>query len=282
MSLPLGRPIATGRTSDIFAWGDHQVVKVFHDSGPEAGTGTAAAIAKEVHDSVEVHTLGITPIRCHGTESLPDGRVGIVFDRVDGDALTTVAERRPYRIPAVARTLAREHVGIHTHRSTAFTDVRAVAADLLDTAPLAALTESERRRVGDRIMALPAGDTVLHLDFHPLNVFEHHDDVVTIDWQSTASGVPAADVAATRLLFTEAELFPGISPLQRVVYQSVRRVMLRFYLSEYQRLTGIGPADITPWMLPARVLRLGWLDVESERDDLLARIRADIAEEGRK
>jgi aminoglycoside phosphotransferase (APT) family kinase protein len=275
MSHQLGRPMATGRTSDIYPWGEAKVLKVFRDSRNDTAV---AAIDKEVHDSIEVHTLGITPIACHGKLLLDDGRVGIIFDRVAGDPLTTVAERRPYRIPAVARSLAREHARIHSHRSTAFTDIREVAVDLLDSEPLSALTEQERTAVRRRIRALPGGDSVLHLDFHPLNVFEHDGGLATIDWQSTAAGVPAADVAATRLLFTEAELFPGISALQRVVYQSVRRVMLHFYLAEYQKLSGIDSADIDPWMIAVRVLRLGWLDVESERDDLLRRIRADIEE----
>ncbi|QTI69158.1 phosphotransferase family protein [Gordonia polyisoprenivorans] len=270
MTATPGRQLATGRTADIFEWGPDRVVKVF------TGALDDAAIATEVRDSIEANTLGITPIRCHGIAALDDGRDAIVFDRLDGVALTTVAERRPYRIPAVARMLAAEQARIHAARSDVFPDVREVAVSLLDTAPLSDLDDTERDTLRRRIRALPSGDSVLHLDFHPLNVFEHDGGLATIDWQSAAVGDPAADVAATSLLFTEAELFPGISALQRVVYQSVRRVMLRFYLTEYRRRTGIGPERIAPWMTTARILRLGWLNVESERTDLLARIRADL------
>ncbi|WLP92390.1 phosphotransferase [Gordonia sp. NB41Y] len=267
----LGELLATGRTSDIHVWGDDKVIKVFKDDVD------TAMIAKEIRDSATVHQLGVTPIRYHGAVTMPDGRMGIVVDRLHGDALTTVAERRPYKIASVARRLAREHTAIHATATTDFDDVRDVAQNLLHTCPLSGLTLGERDALRRQIQALPEGNSVLHLDFHPLNTFEHGTGIATIDWQSTASGHPAADVAATCLLFTEAELFPGISAFQRALYQSVRRVMLRSYLAEYTRITGIGRAEIAPWMTTARILRLGWLDVESEREPLLTRIRASIA-----
>lgn len=276
MDTELGPQIATGRTSDIHSWGTGRIAKVF------TGVVDDAAIDKEAHDSALAYTLGLTPIECHGRLLLPDGRSAIIFDRLDGEALTTVAERRPYRLLAVARTLARAHAAVHAASSDAFPDVRDVAADLLDAAPLARLNAADRAALRSRIHALPAGNSVLHLDFHPLNVFVHHASTTsatataTIDWQSSASGHPAADVASTCILFTEAELFPGISAAQKLLYQSVRRVMLRGYLKEYRSITGVRPAEIDEWMTAARILRLGWLDVPSERDTLIGRIRADI------
>ncbi|MFT4041550.1 MAG: phosphotransferase [Gordonia sp. (in: high G+C Gram-positive bacteria)] len=268
MTPTLGAEIATGRTSDIFEWVPGQIIKVLK---PTAPSGT---IEKEVHDSVTAYALGITPIRCYGEVVLDDGRRGVAFDRVTGDALTTVAEKRPYLIPAVGRILAREHAAIHATHSSDFRDIRDVATDLLDTGPLAPLSETDRAALRRYLQSLPGGDSVLHLDFHPLNVFEHNDATATIDWQSTASGHPAADVAATCLLFTEAELFPGISAFQKVLYQSVRRIMLGFYLREYRRITGMDSAATEQWMTAARILRLGWLNVDSERDHLLTLIRA--------
>ncbi|MGW0036910.1 phosphotransferase family protein [Gordonia sp. NPDC003376] len=270
-AVSLGELLATGRTSDIHAWDTDKVIKIFKDDVD------TALIAKEIRDSAAVHQLGVTPIRYHGAVTMPDGRMGIVVDRLRGDALTTVAERRPHKIISVARRLAREHARIHTTHTTDFDDVRDVAENLLHTRPFSDLTVDERRALRRQIQELPGGSSVLHLDFHPLNTFEHDTGIATIDWQSTAAGPPAADVAATCLLFTEAELFPGISTLQRALYQSVRRVMLRSYLAEYTRITGIGGAEVEPWMTTARILRLGWLDVESERQPLLTRIRSAIA-----
>lgn len=268
-----GPAIAPGRTASVYVWGDpadDRVVKVYHGDWPEQ------EIAREARDATTAHALGVTPIGTHGRTEV-DGAPGLVFDRVHGIALTTVAERNILRIGEVGRTLARVQAGMHAVHTDAFVDVREFAVGLLDAPGLARLTAAERAAVTAQLRALPAGASVLHLDCHPLNVFEHDGGHAIIDWQSACSGAPAADVAMTRVLFTEAELFPGLNALQRGVYQTVRGIMLRSYLAEYRRLTGITDAEVDRWMLAARVIRLGLLDIASERDAAIARIRADIA-----
>ena len=273
MSPPLGELLATGRTARVYAVGPDHVLKVFEPSVHRD------EIDQEEQDSTRAHELGLTPIRCHGRVVLDDGRTALELDRVDGEALTTVAEQNPLRIRSVARTLARVHAQVHAVRTSEFPDVRELAARLVDAPPLSALTPDEKQQLREHVRALPDDDSVLHLDFHPLNVFQHHGGHAVIDWQTTCHGPAAADVAMTRLLFTEAELFPGISTAQRLLYQSVRRVMLGFYEAEYRRLTGVASCDVDRWATTVRVLRLGLLDVESERSALLQRIRDTLAAE---
>lgn len=267
-----GPKIATGRTAEVFDWHDGLVVKKFSDAVPHD------EIELELRDATLAFEAGLTPLRCHGIVVLDDGATGLVFDRLDGVALTTVAERDLRRIPEVSRTLAREHARLHGVTVPGLPDVRTTAVALLDTAPLAALTDAERAALARLALSLPAGDAVLHMDFHPLNVFEHGEGHAVIDWQSTMAGPPAADVAMTRLLFSEAELFPGITPLQKALYQTVRRIMFGYYVKEYRRATGLRPSEIDDWMTVARIVRLGRLDIESERSALLARLRAAARE----
>lgn len=274
MSPVEGAKVATGRTADVFAWKDGLVVKKF------AATVPQEEIEVELRDAALAYDAGLTPLRCHGIVVLDDGATGLLFDRLDGVALTTVAERNLLRIPEVSRTLAREHARLHGVTVAGLPDVRDAAVALLDSAPLSALTEAERAALARQTLVLPAGTAVLHMDFHPLNVFEHGGAHAVIDWQSTMSGVPAADVAMTRLLFSEAELFPGITPVQRVLYQTVRRIMFAFYLAEYRRLTGLRTADVDAWASVARIVRLGRLDIESERAELVTRLRAAAREAG--
>ncbi|WP_405375222.1 MULTISPECIES: phosphotransferase [unclassified Microbacterium] len=269
MSARLGALVAHGRSADVFELPGGRVAKKYHDDWPDA------AIGREIGDAETAFDLRLTPIRCHGRIQVDGGRA-VSFDRVDGAALTTVAERNILRMGSVARALAVEHARIHRARTDAFPDVRVLAADLVGTAPLASLSASEKRILRGHLESLPRGDRPLHLDYHPLNVFEHDGGYAVIDWQSTATGDPAADVAMTRLLFTEAELFPGASALQRAVYGAARQTMGRMYLREYKSVSGLRDADIDRWATAARVLRLGTLDVPSERDRLLAGIRSGI------
>ncbi len=268
----LGPLVAPGRTADVYEDAERpdRVVKVYHDDWHDA------EIDREVRDAVLARELGVTPIGCAGRIDA-DGRRGVVFDRVHGIPLTAVAERDLRRIPEVGRTLARVQARMHAVHTDRLPDVREVAVSLLDERPFDSLEPDERARLVDALRALPAGDSVLHLDCHPLNVFEHDGDHAIIDWQSASRGDRAADVAMTRVLFTEAELFPGISPVQRVLYQTVRRIMLRAYLRGYRAIDPIDDAEVERWMTAARVIRLGLLDVASERKAALRRIRAAVA-----
>ncbi|MBZ4487556.1 phosphotransferase [Microbacterium sp. cx-55] len=266
----MSAPIARGRSSEVFADDPGHVVKLYFAGADEV------EVDREVRDSRTVHALGITPVRCYGRVER-DGRHGIVFDRIDGIPLTTVAERNILRLPEVGRTLADEHVAVHAAHTTELQDVRALALAQIDKPSFAALTIAERESLRAHLRSLPDGDAVLHLDFHPQNVFVLADRNVVIDWQTAVSGDPAADVALTCLLFREAELFPGTSAPMRVVYAAVRRVLLRHYLAEYLRRSTVTPAQIERWTTAARVLRLGLLDVASERERMLAGIRRDLA-----
>ncbi len=261
--------LAHGRSSEVYERDGDRVIKVFHTDIDDA------QIDQEVRDSVLMHDLGATPIGCYGEGDL-DGRRGIVFDRIHGIALTAVAEKNILALGRVARTLADEHARLHEIHTDDLPDVREHAASLLGTAPFAELDDRERAQLAAQLRALPAGRAILHLDFHPQNVFTHNDGYAIIDWQATCAGHPAADVAMTRFLFTEAELFPGTPALKRALYTAVRRVMLRFYLRQYRARTGMTDEQIEQWATAARILRVGILDVPSEHDRLLEQIRGSL------
>ncbi|GAA1706133.1 hypothetical protein GCM10009808_25170 [Microbacterium sediminicola] len=269
------QPLAHGRSAEVFALGPNRVVKLAFE-GIDAESVAQEAAASEV-----AFELGLTPVRCYGlTEE--DGRHGIVLDRITGVPLTTLAERNILRLPEVGRTLATEHLRVHSAHTDRLPDVRDFAVELLETPPLSALTPQERAEVARRIRALPDGDTVVHLDFHPQNVFVLEDaptgqGPVVIDWQTAVRGQAASDVALTRLLFREAELFPGTSLPMQVVYSAVRRVLLKYYLGEYLKAGTVTVTELDRWEIAARVLRLGMLDIPSERERMLAGIRKDLA-----
>ena len=120
MSAVGSRPIARGRSAEVFADGDDRVVKLAF-GGIDAGE-----VAQEIAASRLAYELGITPVRCHGGVEM-DGRHGIVFDRIDGIPLTAVAERNILRLPQVGSTLAAEHLFVHRARTDRLPDVRELA-----------------------------------------------------------------------------------------------------------------------------------------------------------
>ncbi|MBK6763177.1 MAG: phosphotransferase [Micrococcales bacterium] len=255
----LGEPIATGRSARIYDWPDDDlVVKIFEpDYDP-------AQVDVERDSLVEAGRLGVRVCACHG-EVTVDGHPGLLLERVIGDSLTKQAERNPLRIRTGARALARTHVQVHAQPTEKFTDIRDAAVAALDTPPLAFLDDPQRALACELISPLPAGDRMLHLDFHTENVFAQGDDYVVIDWQTTLRGDPAADVAMTVLLIRDAELWPGTPLIKRLLVQRIRGIVLSTYLGEYLRLTGMTMEQVDAWRLPVVILRMSILDIASER-----------------
>jgi len=257
----LGEPLAVGRTAEVYAWPQDPalVLKLFPEDYD------TALVAAEELAGAEAHRLGLTPLRSHG-QVVVSGRPGLLIDRLQGRSLTAEAERNPLTIRSGSRALARVHARVHAGTTTAIPEIREAAIAALGSAPLAFLTGTQRARAAERIRDLPAGDRLLHLDFHTDNVFTHDGGHVVIDWQTALRGTPAADVAMTRLLLRDAELWPG-APLYKILLaQTVRRVVLATYLAEYRRRTGSTDAEIDAWRLPVVVLRMQLFDIASERD----------------
>lgn len=259
-------PIARGRTAEILAHGSHQVVKLFlADVDPQE-------IALEEANSQRAHACGATPIACHGRIT-HGGRTGLIFDRLQGQSLTATAERNLLLLGRSGRQLAEAHVSMHARTDGAFEPLAHALHRQLSIHAFSFLSAAQRDRAADYINQLPGGSAVLHLDFHTQNVFLHQGTLATIDWQTTACGPPAADVAMTLFLLSEAELWPGISLFQLALYNAVRRILRNYYLNEYRRRSGMTLDEIARYRLSTLILRLGQWQIQSETPKLQAEIR---------
>jgi len=267
MTEELGEQVGRGRTSEVYAFGPGRVIKLY----PEGEA--RSEIEYEAKVATLVHSLGLPSVACHGVAEA-DGRLGVVLDRLDGVSLNELAEKDLPHLPKYCDILADLHVALHTGHAGDLPDVRERAVALLDTGTLQELTPAERESLTRQIRALPDGDSILHLDYHTQNAFRNGDGYAIIDWLSAARGHPAADVAMSVVMMREVELFPGTPPLKLLLYQVARRVILHFYLKRYLAQGTVTRAEVDQWLTCARVLRLGTLDVVSERPRFLRRIRA--------
>ncbi len=109
---------------------------------------------------------------------LADGR-DLVMAKIVGPTMLEDLARRPWRLVGHARVLARLQKRLN----------RLPAPDWLDT------------RQG-----VPTGDSVLHLDLHPMNVIFVGDDPMVIDWTNGSRGSASFDAAMTSVLMSTAEL----------------------------------------------------------------------------
>jgi tRNA A-37 threonylcarbamoyl transferase component Bud32 len=161
-----GQLIASGRDSDIFAWGPGLVLRRSRDG---------RSIAHEARVMEYVRARGypvpaIEEVRSDGTE--------LVMEEIAGRSMVEMMGRRPWTLRRQGWDLARLHRQLH----------EIDAPEWLPAAP------------GE------PGDRLVHLDLHPLNVMIGQRGAVVIDWSNAARGAGAMDVAVAWLLIASGEM----------------------------------------------------------------------------
>lgn len=261
-----GAPVTRGRSAEIYDLGGNRVLKLYFAGFPES------EVDLEYLNTLEANRCGCTPMKCFGKVE-HEGRYGIVLQKVAGVPMTKAPEKNPLILFKAGRLIAEQHVMVQSKHTDALPDLREKAAACLDGEAFAFLSDGEREKIRSYILALPAGDSFIHLDFHTENILINGKDLVVIDWMTAAKGRPEAEVAMMDFLHHHAELFPGSSKAQLAFYTAVRAFIYNSFLKNYVRLTGMAPDAHKPWMIVALVLRKGLWNIESEKDYLEGEIR---------
>jgi len=235
--------IGRGMRSEIIAWGDHRVLKLYHAGTP------AQSVAREAEATRRVAQLGVPAPHVHETVEV-DGRPGIVMERLAGPSLDQVFYRQPLAAPRLIKPLAELQATMH------HIDVTAEAQPL--TVQLRRKISSGRSPLAPELRAaalaaldqMPGGSSLCHGDLHPQNVvWAGPRGYVIIDWDSPTYGNPLADVARTYLILTAGRLH--VPRRIRPLITFVTRFMCRNYLRIYRGLAGdliTTAGDLNTWL----------------------------------
>lgn len=142
----------------------------------------------------------------------------LVMERVSGPTMLDALRRSPRSIPAQARLLADLHNQLHS-------------IPAVDWMP----------------ESFGPGNSVLHLDLHPLNVLLTDSGPVVIDWPNTRRGQALADVAHTWMVLSTA--VPS-GRLDQALAAVARSVLVRHFLAGFplDGLRGQLPAVADRWL----------------------------------
>ena len=102
----LGPLIGTGRTAEVFAWGDGQVLKLYRAGMPAQWVADEARVGRIVVDA------GLAAPVIGDIVEL-DGRLGVVYERLDGPSMLDYMASHPAEIPALGRQFAELHAQMH-------------------------------------------------------------------------------------------------------------------------------------------------------------------------
>ncbi len=257
----LDEPMAVGRTAEIYAWGQDQVLKLFHEWFSKDNVHYEARVARAVHEAgLAVPAVGeILEI---------DGRFGLEYERVRGIPMWKQMAARPWRIMGQARLLADLHTRVHAIRGIeGIPSQRERLARKIETAR--GLSAVLREAALEALEDAPQDDRLCHGDFHPGNIILTDKGPVVLDWVDATLGDALADVARTTVLI-EGERAAGssVSRAARLLLGWAHRVYVRWYF----RLRPGGREVYSAWQPLVAAGRMneeieelqGWLQAQVE------------------
>jgi thiamine kinase len=231
----LGPKLASGRTAEVFAWVDGQILKLYQDWVPAADADHEAAV------TAAVHARGLAAPRCFGRVDVA-GRPGVIFERVTGTPLLDMLLREPSHAVETAHVLGRLHASLHACRAAELSPLRRRLEDHIQHAVL--LPRRWQLAALGRLHALPVGERLCHGDFHPANILQTESGSVIIDWLDATQGNPVADVARTVMLLR----YAAAPDKAGEITPSLREALVQAYLSAYRAIRPAPQAELDQWL----------------------------------
>ncbi len=259
------KPLAQGRTADVYPYGDGQVLKLFHEWVGQDGIEYEARLAQAVH-------AGGLPVPAVGEIVQVDGRNGLVYERVDGRTMLEYFRRQPWRLNAYARQLGSLHQRVHTITGNDLPAQRMILEWKISHASV--LSRLAQDKLIAELNTLPDGEQVCHGDFHPGNVMITPDGAIIIDWSDASSGNPLADVARTVIIMLGAAASEqAVSPLEK----RFLRLFVKEYLNNYFKDKPQAKVEYARWLPVVAAARLSenipeiqaWLVSLSQGDEVI-------------
>ena len=192
MDTDLGQPISYGRTSEIYAWKEGQILKLFYDWFGLDNIESEARITRAVSNS------GF-PVPDVGEILRVNNRHGLVYQRVYGESMWRIIRHKPWYAVRYARRCA--ELQAELHGSTIHVDLPRQRQKLIDR-----ISQNEsipvhiRSRALEELETMPDEDRLCHGDFWPGNILMTSQGEIIIDWLHASLGNPLADVARTSIL----------------------------------------------------------------------------------
>jgi len=262
----LGERLFAGRTAEVYAWSDTEVVKLYQ---PWVARVTAERERVSTQAALD---MGISVPEVGDIVSV-EGRSGLVLERITGPTMMNQIESDVARAGSFARQLAEIHVAITSVvADERFPEQSGLLQDKI--ARCEALTASERQAIQASLAQMPCADRLCHGDFHPGNVILSGNRHVVIDWIDASRGHPAADLARSSILFMG---HIAITPFSSAV-RGAMELFHSTYLDICVREMDVDRDEYEMWLPIIAAARLDE-GIPEFRDWLMEQARAGVAGE---
>lgn len=257
------KPIAYGRTAEIYAWGEDQVLKLFYDWFSLENIEYEAQIGRAVHASG-------APAPAVGELVQVNGRNGLLYQRIAGENMFEHLQRKPWRVFSCARLMADLLTALH--HSTLAMEIPAQRPQLVYSIGHApALPEALRQKALAALENLPDGNSICHGDLHPMNIVLNAQGGIIIDWIAASRGNPLGDLARSTIILLGAAAHQVPNPALKAFVRMFHSRVVRAYF----RQNPGGQAEYRRWLPVMAAARLNEQIPEIE-DWLLAQAEAGL------
>jgi aminoglycoside phosphotransferase (APT) family kinase protein len=245
--LKLEKVIARGRTAEIFAWSENQVLKLFYD------WVSLRSVQKEYEITRQAYQAGVPLPQVFELIHL-ENRHGIVYEHVSGPTMLQQLVTKPWHVRKLSRQLAELHFAIHqvpleempSYREHWLSDIERVSN----------LSPEFKARLLAVVNQIPEVNQLCHFDFHPDQVVFTARGPLILDWMTACRGDPAADVARTQILLTIGKP-PDASWWMQLLADVLGSVAYHYYQQRYLELSPtVTQKRIQTWLAPVAAVRL--------------------------
>jgi Ser/Thr protein kinase RdoA (MazF antagonist) len=243
--MELGRPLSHGRTADVYAWQEGQVLKLFHD------WFDLDSIQYEQRIGRALQSAGL-PVPAVGEILQINASNGLVYERVDGRPMWEILGRKPWHLFSFARMTAKLHAEMHSRK------IQAKLPSQVDRLEYkirhaGAIPSRLREAALSTLFVLPKGDSLCHGDFHPLNILLSKHGPVIIDWIDSSYGNPLADLARSTVLILGAA---SSTQIPRILDKFIVRWFHSIYIRHYFQIRPGGEMEYRQWLPVVAAARL--------------------------
>lgn len=234
----IGKFIARGRTAEVYRWSDNYVLKLFYDFIPYD------AVLKEYNNTLSI--CGNANICPSPIEMIKyEDRDGIIYENIKGISLTSVLLNRSLGVKKIADLLAKTQVRIHENSCDNLDSVKDAIVRSISKSNR--ITEEKKSELLKMLHKMPDDNRLLHMDFHPDNVFYDNSNTFVIDWMTSGKGNPLADVARTIIILRYSAV-PFQNPVFRIFIRIFKEKLIRDYLKSYAEVNPIDIKQLDKWI----------------------------------
>ena len=243
----LGKPIARGRTAEVYTWSEHQVLKLFYD-------WVSLEPVQREFDITQLAFQGGAPVPQAFDLINTTDRYGIIYERVSGPTLLQLLIRKPWQVKKLSRQLADLHFAIHQIPLDGISSYRERWYSQIERVPNLAQVVKEKLKTV--VLDIPEINQLCHFDFHPDQIVFTQRGALILDWMTACRGDPAADIARTQILLTIGKP-PDASWGMRLFADVLGSVANLHYLRRYMELDPATTHEkVQTWLAPVAAVRL--------------------------